>query len=166
VLVGFPVYENFSPNTFASAILQGMKNAARARGVNLLVACGVGRGSGPLQEIRPAWPDPAKDVDFVPVGPWNTDGLLVLNPLRSEARLGYLRQLAGAGFPVLSVGTGGVSPSIVVDNEGGILACMQHLAGHGHRAIAFIAGDDEAAGDSRSRIDAFRAGQEHLVTMP
>lgn len=76
VLIGFSVYEDFSPNMFASAILGGMRDAARARGVDLLVACGVGRGSGPRQETRPAWPEPATDTDVVPAGPWNTDGLL------------------------------------------------------------------------------------------
>jgi diguanylate cyclase (GGDEF)-like protein len=155
VLVGFQVYDGFSPNPFVSAILGGVRAAARALRIDLLAACGVGRDTGRERTIRPAWPDAAEDSDFVPVGPWNTDGLLVLNPLRSAARERYLRELAATGFPVLFIGTGSGSPSLVVDNEGGIRQCLQHLVGHGHRAIAFVAGDEADAGDSRLRVNAF-----------
>jgi diguanylate cyclase (GGDEF)-like protein len=154
-LVGFQVYDGFSPNPFVSAILSGVRAAAKTLSADLLVACGVGRDSAHQRLIRPAWPEPAADSDFVPVGPWNTDGLLVLNPLRSEARELYLGDLAAKGFPVLFIGTGAGSPSLVVDNAGGIRQSLQHLVGHGHRAIAFVAGDEQDPGDSLCRVQAY-----------
>jgi diguanylate cyclase (GGDEF)-like protein len=65
-------------------------------------------------------------------------------------------------FPVLFIGSGIGSPTIMVDNEGGIRQVLEHLVGHGHRDIAFIAGDPQDLGDSLSRIEAYRRGVREL----
>ena len=46
---------------------------------------------------------------------------------------------------------------ISVDNEGGIHQAMAHLVDHGHRHIAFVAGDPDDKGDSQSRLHAYYA---------
>lgn len=108
---------------------------------------------------RPAWPTLAHDVDFVPVGPWNTDGIIVINPLMSESRSADIHKLREQGHPVIYIGNGEGEPAIGADNEGGILQGISHLIGHGHRQIAFIAGNEEDVdGDSGRRLEAFRAG--------
>jgi ABC-type sugar transport system substrate-binding protein len=122
------------------------------------LACGIGLTASASDPFRPAWPAPAADADFVPVGPWNTDGLIIVNPLHSSARSGEIQDLIAAGHPVLFVGSGEGQPEIVADNAQGILQAIRHLADHGHRRIAFIAGSqDDLAGDSGIRLQAYQA---------
>src|SRR5690349_17693988 len=95
------------------------------------------------------------DSDFVPVGPWNTDGLIVFAPLRHEERSHYLQELSNQGYPILFIATGEREPMISVDNESGIRKAVAHMLDHGHRRIAFIAGDPTDKGDSELRLQAF-----------
>ena len=46
---------------------------------------------------------------------------------------------------------------ISVDNEAGIRQAVAHLVDHGHRRIAFIAGDPNDKGDSESRLHAYHS---------
>jgi diguanylate cyclase (GGDEF)-like protein len=151
------LYTGLYPTTFFSSVIRGAQVAARDQGVNLLVACGILHGTT-SNRFRPAWPDPHEDVDFIPIGPWNTDGLLVVSPILAEKRVQYIQALQEKQFPVLFIGSGTGSPAIIVDNEGGIRQVLEHLVDHGHREIAFIAGDPQDSGDSLSRIDAYRQG--------
>ncbi|MGD0174886.1 MAG: GGDEF domain-containing protein [Anaerolineales bacterium] len=146
---------------FYTGVLRGIQTAAREQGVNLLVACGMLHGNE-QSRFRPAWPESHPGMDFVPIGPWNTDGLLVFSPLRSEERIQYVNRLEQDHFPILFIGSGCGSPTIMVDNEGGIRQVLEHLVGHGHREIAFIAGDPQDPGDSLSRIEAYRQGVREL----
>jgi diguanylate cyclase (GGDEF)-like protein len=157
VLIGYHIYDGAHPSPFAAPIISGIQLAARDKNINLMVACGFAHGFGPSRH-RPAWPDPQEHMDFLPVGPWNTDGLLFLGPLVTETRIRYAAQLRNRGFPVFMVGGDSGSPSILVDNEGGMRQVMKHLVEHGHRSIAFIAGDEEDLGDSVTRISAYRQG--------
>jgi len=91
----------------------------------------------------------------VPVGPWNTDGLIIFAPLLNESRSRYLQQLISEGHPVLFIGTGENGPSIQADNQLGIHQAVDHLVEHGHSRIAFIAGDPQDAGDSKDRLAAY-----------
>jgi diguanylate cyclase (GGDEF)-like protein len=161
VLLDSHLYMGMYPSTFATPIIHGIQAAARDQGVNLMVACGVLTGTGP-ERFRPAWPEYKEGVDFIPIGPWNTDGLLVFSPLRTEDRIQYVDQLKKEEFPILFIGSGSGSPTIMVDNQGGIRQVLEHLAGHGHRDIAFIAGDPQDPGDSLSRIEAYRQGVHDL----
>jgi DNA-binding response OmpR family regulator/nitrogen-specific signal transduction histidine kinase len=96
-------------------------------------------------------------VDFVPVGPWNTDGLLIVPPLVSEERVRYVHDLMENGHPVVFVAGGEGAPAVTMDNEGGVRQAIAHLAAHGHRRIAFIAELENDPGDSASRLKAYRA---------
>jgi len=155
VLVGFQVYEGSHPNPFVSPVLHGIQTAAHDQGINLMVACGVSRGTSGQRQYFPAWPEAFGYADFVPVGPWNTDALLIFNPLRFPDQVRYIEDLKKKGFPILFIGTGAGTPVITVDNEAGIHQAMEHLVEHGHREIAFIAGDETDPGDSQSRLKAY-----------
>jgi diguanylate cyclase (GGDEF)-like protein len=155
VLIGYHIYEGSHPSRFAFPLIRGMQSAARDKDVNLMIGCGVAREVGSNLH-RPAWPQLDTGADFVPIGPWNTDGLIFMAPLRAKERIQYARKLVDEGFPVLFLGADSGYPAIVVDNEGGIRQVMEHLVQHGHREIAFIAGDKKDTGDSATRISAYR----------
>jgi diguanylate cyclase (GGDEF)-like protein len=155
------MYTGTFPSWFYGPIIRGVQSAAYEQGINLMVACGI-RDESSTSRYRLAWPAVDKDIDFVPVGPWNTDGLLVFSPLRTEQRIQYVRELRDQGFPLVFIGSGSGGPTIMPDNEGGIRQALEHLVGHGHKAIAFIAGDPEDSGDSLSRVEAYRKGVREL----
>jgi diguanylate cyclase (GGDEF)-like protein len=157
VLIGFHLYEGSQPASFAFPLIRGMQAAAKEKNVNLMVGCGVALRVG-SNLFRPAWPDVNPGMDFVPVGPWNTDGLLIIVPLLTQEKIQYTRQLVSEGFPVLFVGGDSGTPAVLVDNEGGVRKAMEHLVQHGHRSVAFIAGDDQDTGDSLARVTAYRKG--------
>ncbi|HRE26245.1 MAG TPA: hypothetical protein PK954_06405, partial [Anaerolineales bacterium] len=92
---------------------------------------------------------PGPAVDFLPVGPWNTDGLIVVPDELTEAQQQYVRDLQATGFPVIFTTPEGVGPLVKVDNTQGIRAAFTHLFEHGHRQIAYIAGNANGRGDSR-----------------
>jgi diguanylate cyclase (GGDEF)-like protein len=154
-LPGWAIYEKALMDRFVKSILQGIHAAAVDQGCNLLVACGVDRSPG-KRSVHTAWPLAEADCDFVPVGEWNTDGLIVLAPVGSEGRRQYLRRLKEEGFPVVFLGTGEGEPYVAIDNAGGIRQSVEHLVKHGHRRIAFIAGDPMDPGESTFRLQAFR----------
>jgi len=157
VLPGWEVYENANLVNFLGPLLHGIRAAAHDRGCNLLLACGVGFPGGQIGGIHPAWPVPSAEVDFVPVSPWNTDGLIVVNPLVSETRIRYIHDLIATGHQVVFVGTALGGPAVAMDNEGGIRQAMAHLVEHGHRRIAFIAGNPEDThGDTEERLQVYR----------
>jgi diguanylate cyclase (GGDEF)-like protein len=156
MLPGWPVFGSVFLDRFLQYVINGVRAAALDRGCNLLVACGVSRTPG-MRSLHTAWPASAPDCDYIPVGEWNTSGLIVAAPLRSEDRSQYVRRLAEEGFPVVFIGSGEGGPSIVMDNEGGIHQAVEHLVKHGHRRIAFIAGDPLDHGDSTFRLQAYRS---------
>lgn len=142
---------------FLPEVFRGIQAAARDNECNLMVAYGIGAPRR-MTLGRPAWPVPGPNCDFVPVGPWNTDGLLVIPPLNILEGLKYFRDLLSGGFPVVFAGDNEPGPSAIVDNEGGIRQAFQHLVNHGHRQIAYIAGfpADLGHGDSLCRLQAFQ----------
>src|SRR5512142_2367837 len=154
VLAGIQVYYGTILGNFIGPLLHGVSSAAENRQCNLLLACGMEGTS--YTAAHPAWPLPAAEVDYVPVGPWNTDGLIVVTPLFSEARSNYVQGLIAAGHPVVFAATGEAGPTVAIDNVGAVRQALLHLMDHGHRQIAFIAGyPDDATGDSGIRLKAF-----------
>ncbi len=150
------LYGRVSRRSFPDSLLRGIQAAAQDHGCNLVVACGIGASTSPTV-TRPAWPVLAPDADFLPVGPWNTDGLIVILPLLSEARSQDIRALQASGYPIVFVGTAEGGPAVGIDNEGGIRQAIEHLIAHGHRRIAFIAGQPrDEAGDSGERLRAYQ----------
>ena len=161
VLAGWQIYWTARPLSYLNPIFRGIRQAAADLGCNLLLGCGLGPTAASSDPLRPAWPFPSPETDFVPIGPWNTDGLIAINPLHSEARSRDLQQVRAAGHPVQFIGSGEDGPTIVADNAGGILAAMKHLVEHGHLRIAFIAGSPEdLSGDTGARLMAYRAALE------
>ena len=88
------------------------------------------------------------------------DGLIVFTPLGNEDNSLYLQKLIAQGYPVLFLATGEQGPQIAADNKTGIRQAMIHLAKHGHRRIAFIAGIPTDKGDSAIRLQAYHTAME------
>jgi diguanylate cyclase (GGDEF)-like protein len=161
MLPGWPVYGSIFLDRFLQYVIGGVRAAALDHGCNLIVACGVSRTPG-MRSLHTAWPVLAPDCDYVPLGEWNTDGLIVAAPLRSEERSRYLRKLTDESFPVVFIGAGEGNPAVVMDNADGIHQAVEHLVRHGHRRIAFIAGDPLDHGDSTLRLQAYRDAVEEF----
>ncbi len=156
ILPGWPASEGGTPDRYLTAVFGGIQSRASARDCSLLLAWGVGRVAESIG-VHPAWPVVTPDSDFVPAGPWNTDGLIVLAPLLNAARSAYIQKVAASGKPVLFIARGEQGPAIIFNNTEGIYQGMAHLVRHGHRRIAFIAGDPEDPGDSLERYQAYLA---------
>ena len=156
ILPGWSGLAGVIPDRYLASTLKGIQSAAVIKECHLLLAWGLGRVTD-ASGTYPAWPVIFSDTDFVPVGEWNTDGLIVFAPLRHKGRSQYLQELSDKGFPVLYIATGEKEPMISVDNEGGIHQAVAHLIDHGHRDIAFIAGDPDDKGDSESRLIAYQS---------
>jgi LacI family transcriptional regulator, galactose operon repressor len=85
------------------------------------------------------------------------DGLLVVP---AGARHGYLVPEMRAGTPVVFVDRPPgdiVVDTVLVDNVGGTVEAVEHLARHGHRRIAFL-GDRPDVFTATERLRGFRAG--------
>jgi len=154
ILPGWSGLAGIIPDRYLASVLAGIQSAAQIRECHLLLAWGLGRVAD-ASGTFPAWPVASADSDFVPVGPWNTDGLIVFAPLRHEERSRYLQELSNQGYPILYIATGEREPMISVDNEAGIRKAVAHMVDHGHRRIAFIAGDPDDKGDSELRLNAY-----------
>lgn len=157
VLAGWQFYWTATPLSYLNPIYRGVRLAAAERGCNLLLGCGMGASASVADQARPAWPVPGLEADFVPIGPWNSTGLIAINPLLSQTRARYMQDVMASGVSVVFIGSGGPGPTIVADNAGGILRAMRHLVEHGHRRIAFIAGSPEDMdGDTGDRLRAYQ----------
>ncbi len=139
-----------TPDSFLGHVFRGIRAAALDRNCNLLMACGIDSG-------QPAWPLLSPEVAFVPVGPWNTDGLIIVSPFASEAGDRYAQDLIASGFPAVYAGDRDAGPAVVADSWGGIRQALEHLVRHGHRQIAFVAGRHSEHSDSGIRLRAFEA---------
>ena len=158
VLTGWQYYWTATPLSYLDPLLRGMRLAAHNLGCHLLLGCGIGVSATTSDPLRPAWPMLSPETDFVPIGAWNTDGLIAVNPLHLPARSREVQAMITAGHPVLFVGSGERGPTIAADNTSGILEAMRHLMAHGHRRIVFIAGSPEDLdGDSGDRLRAYQA---------
>jgi signal transduction histidine kinase/AraC-like DNA-binding protein/ActR/RegA family two-component response regulator len=163
VLAGWQFAWTPTPLSYLDPIFRGAFLAARDLGCNLLLGCGMGPWTGRSESLRAAWPLVSSESDFVPIGPWNTDGLIAINPLHSESRSRYVQELRADGHPLIFVAAGEDGPSVVADNRSGVLEAMRHLVEHGHRRIAFIAGSvEDMEGDTGERLQAYHDAVEAL----
>jgi signal transduction histidine kinase/CheY-like chemotaxis protein len=140
---------------YAHTLLQGIGAAALQLDCDLLLGCGFSV-SGNSPEQHSFWPVAGPAVDFVPVGPWNTDGLIIIPDDLSQEQSQYVGDLLAAGFPIIFTTPEGPGPVVAVDNTHGIGQAFTHLWEHGHRQIAFIAGNYGQGGDSAERLRAYR----------
>lgn len=151
----WPIYQGTTIDRHAHALIEGICAAARDRACRLVI----GAGMSPVSERsrwRTVWPIPAPDIDFVPVGPWNMDGLIIVSDDLTDVQARHVREMQASGIPVVFTTPEGPGPRVVVDNKSGIRAAVDHLLGHGHRQIAFVAGTRHQAGDSAERLRTFR----------
>ncbi len=163
VLTGWQFYHTATNLSYLEPVFRGISRAAKDFQCNLLLGCGIGSSASVTDPLRPAWSVAYPDADFVPIGPWNTDGLIIANPLHSPARSEYLRGVKKDGHPVLFLGAGEAGPALVADNAGGIFKAMSHLVDHGHEKIAFIAGSlADMDGDTGARLAAYQQAVEQF----
>jgi len=155
VLAGWQVYERTTPNWYLEAVLRGVAESGRALDCDVFLSCGIDSRIEDPGLVRPAWPTVDGGESFVPVGSWNTDGLVFVSPLRTASRREYARARQVEGFPVVFVGSGDGCPAVVADSADGFRQALEHLREHGHRHVAFVAGDPLDSGDSRTRLADF-----------
>lgn len=151
------VYQGATIDGYTHTLLQGISAAARERGCNLLLGCGISL-PGSSRASRTAWSVSDTNADFIPLGPWNADGLIITPDDLSDSQFAYLKDLVDAGFPVVMT-TAEIpglvlnnSQMVTVDNAEGIRQAMEHLFAHGHQRIAFVAGKSGRGGDSAERL--------------
>ena len=162
VLAGWQFYRTATNLSYLAPVYRGIVKAAKEMGCNLLLGCGMGPSASPTDPMKAAWPVLLPDQDFLPIGEWNTDGLIIAVPLHSEAHSNYVQNLIRSEHPVLFIGSGETGPTIFVDNSGGIHDAMNHLFQHGHRNIAFIAGSqNDLKGDTGERLFAYQDFMEN-----
>lgn len=150
----WPVYQGTTIDHYAHSLIQGISTAAREKNLNLLLGCGFSvTGKSPQHHIF--WPVPGPGTDFVPVGPWNTDGLIIVPDELTNKQLHYVRDLLDSGFPVIFTTPEGPGPLVSVDNIFGIRSAFSHLLKHGRKRVAFIAGNPGRSGDSEERLRAY-----------
>jgi signal transduction histidine kinase/DNA-binding LacI/PurR family transcriptional regulator/DNA-binding response OmpR family regulator len=150
------VYGGTTIDNYTHTLLQGIYSAAHDLECNLLIGCGISRQGDP-RGSRTAWAVPGTSVDFIPVGPWNTDGLIIIPDDLSDVQLNYVQDLIQSGYPIILTTAEKPGPLVAVDNDNGIRMAFNHLLQHGHRQIAFIAGKAGRGGDSAERLAAYRA---------
>ena len=150
----WPVYQGTTIDRYAHSLIQGISAAAHEKGCNLLLGCGFSATGNRPQEKR-YWPVPGSHVNFIPVGPWNTNGLIIVPDELTSEQSQYVRDLIKSGFPVIFTTPEGPGPVVAVDNTFGIKQAVEHLISHGHRQIAFIAGNIGRGGDSAERLQAY-----------
>jgi signal transduction histidine kinase/DNA-binding LacI/PurR family transcriptional regulator len=150
VLYGWQVYDN-GIDIYFESLIASLGEAARRHDVNLLTAVALGQAGW---QPQPAWPNVGRNRTFAPVGPWNTDGLIVINPLAADETIADARRFQADGHPLVYVSAGPDGPAVVPDNRGGIESAIEHLAAHGHERIAFLSCE---TGDGPARRDAYVA---------
>ncbi len=155
VLYGWQVYGG-DTDLYLEALVKSLTAAARDREANLLTALAVGARA---RVACPAWPRAGPNRVFAPVGSWNTDGLIVINPLPAPETVADIRRFQTEGHPIVYLTSGPYGPAVVPDNEGGIVLAVEHLAEHGHRRIAFFSCDH---GDGPARKTAYEATVRRL----
>lgn len=154
------VYEGTAIDSYTHTLFRGICTAARERACNLLLGCGTSLPASP-RASRTVWAVPSAGVDFVPIGPWNADGLIVIPDDLSDAQFEYVQDLIRSGYPIVLTTAEKPGPLVAVDNAGGIRQAFDHLWQHGHRRIAFIAGKSGRGGDTMERLAAYREAQRH-----
>ena len=152
----WPVYQGTTLDRYARSLIQGISAAASERGCDLLLGCGFS-ATGNSPQHPSFWPAPGPHVNFVPVGPWNTDGLIIVPDELTQEQSRYVRDLLASGFPIIFTTPEGPGPVVAVDNTLGITQAFQHLLKHGHTRIVFLAGNSGRVGDSEERLRAYRS---------
>jgi LacI family transcriptional regulator len=137
---------------FFSELIRGVDQAARARGLHLLVSSSHGDADEAALALRAL--------------NGRVDGLLVMTP---HADGEFLERNLPGSLPAVLLNTGSeatVHTRFVVDNFGGTRAMTRHLASSGRRRIAFIGGpvgNEEAAERRRGYRAGLKPGASELA---
>jgi LacI family transcriptional regulator len=126
---------------FFSEIIRGIGQAARGRGLHLLLSGVHGSAEEAALAIRALR--------------GRVDGLLIMSPYADAA---FLAEHSAADTPVVLMNTpvrGYGHSAFSVDNRGGARVMVNHLAAVGHRRIAFISGPDNNF-DATERLAGYR----------
>src|SRR5689334_3496666 len=113
---------------FFAPMLRGIESAAREAGYDLLIST--------------QYPDDPRRPLRRPLGPHNTDGLLIFTDNVDAAEVDTLHRQR---FPIVllyrSPGEGAAIPYVTIENRAGARQVVEHLIeAHGRRRIAFLAG--------------------------
>jgi LacI family transcriptional regulator, galactose operon repressor len=133
---------------FFSELIRGIDSAARRQGYHVLVS-GSHEDREDVQAVLRAFRG-------------RVDGLILMTP--SADMLEALRSVPRDSLPtvLLNCPPGGLPfDSINVDNHGGAMAMVRHLAGLGHRRIAFVQGPPDNH-DARERLRGYRDAVREL----
>ena len=133
---------------YFSEIIRGIDGAARARGLHMLVSSSHGDASEASAALRAMR--------------GRVDGLLVMSP---HADADFLADNLPDDLPSVLLNTrvaGHQYSSLTVDNYRGACAMVRHLAGCGHRRIAFISGPANNF-ESEERLRGYRETLASLV---
>lgn len=137
---------------YFSELIRGIDQAARARGLHLLVSSSHGDAGEAAAALRAM--------------NGRVDGLLVMSP---HADADFLADNLPVRRPAVLVNCGAGLPGharFVVDNHGGALAMTRHLVAAGRRRVAFITGPDgnhESQERLRGYRDGLRPGMREIV---
>jgi LacI family transcriptional regulator len=126
---------------FFSEIIRGIDQAARGRGLHLLLSGVHGSADEAALAIRALR--------------GRVDGLLIMSPYADAA---FLAEHSAAETPVVLMNTpvrGYGHSAFSVDNRGGARVMVSHLAAVGHRRIAFISGPENNF-DATERLAGYR----------
>jgi LacI family transcriptional regulator len=134
---------------FFSELVRGIDQAARERGMHLLVSSYHGH--------------PEEQGDALRTLRGRVDGLLVMSPFAGVPDPGADRP-AYAALPMVLINSPAAPGGDVlnVDNYGGAQSMMRHLVASGHRRIAFIAGP-EGNFDAHERLRGYRDALAELL---
>ncbi len=128
---------------YFSELIRGIDQAARARGLHLLVSSSHGDADEAAAAMRAM--------------NGRVDGLIVMSP---HADAGFLQHNLPGRLPAVLLNTGATLPGhtrFVVDNFGGAQAMARHLAASGRKRIAFIGGP-QGNHEAQERLRGYRAG--------
>ena len=131
---------------YFSELIRGIDQAARARGLHLLVSSSHGNADEAAAALRAM--------------NGRVDGLLVMSP---HADADFLSDNLPGSLPAVLINTAvdlQGHARFAVDNFGGAEAMTRHLATSGRKRIAFIGGPD-GNHEAAERLRGYRAGLEH-----
>lgn len=137
---------------YFSELIRGIDQAARARGLHLLVSSSHGDADEAAAALRAM--------------NGRVDGLVVMSP---HADAAFLQHNLPANLPAVLLNTATALPGharFMVDNFGGAQALTQHLSAGGRKRVAFIGGpegNDEALQRLAGYRSALHAGQREMV---
>ena len=134
---------------FFSEIIRGIDNAARQRGLQLLLSGMHGSADEAGRAVRALR--------------GRIDGLLIMSPYADGA---FLEAHSSEDTPTVLMNSpvrGQSHSAFCVDNRGGARAMVQHLLDCGHRRIAFIGGPENNF-DAAERLTGFREALAEMNT--